>query len=103
MAFAPGHPKYGGRQKGTPNKSTTAARKLALATLVSLAHALAAPVFCSEMVWTESRRRSARSASVGTSASIRSGYERRLICIILHLHIYRYILRRPVGSQPHRS
>ena len=36
MAFAPGHPKYGGRQQGTPNKSTTAARKLALATLGDL-------------------------------------------------------------------
>jgi len=36
MAFEPGHPKYGGRQKGTPNKSTTAARKLALATLGDL-------------------------------------------------------------------
>jgi hypothetical protein len=36
MAFAPGHQKYGGRQKGTPNKSTTAARKLALATLGDL-------------------------------------------------------------------
>ena len=31
MAFELGHPKYGGRQKGTPNKSTTAARMLALA------------------------------------------------------------------------
>jgi len=36
MAFELGHPKYGGRQKGTPNKSTTAARKLALATLGDL-------------------------------------------------------------------
>jgi hypothetical protein len=36
MAFEPGHPKFGGRQKGTPNKSTTAARKLALATLGDL-------------------------------------------------------------------
>ena len=36
MAFEPGHPKYGGRQKGTPNKSTAAARKLALATLGDL-------------------------------------------------------------------
>jgi hypothetical protein len=36
MAFEPGHPKYGGRQKGTPNKSTTAGRKLALATLGDL-------------------------------------------------------------------
>jgi hypothetical protein len=36
MVFEPGHPKYGGRQKGTPNKSTTAARKLALATLGDL-------------------------------------------------------------------
>jgi len=34
--FEPGHPKYGGRQKGTPNKSTTAARQLALATLGDL-------------------------------------------------------------------
>ena len=33
MAFVHGHPKYGGRQKGTPNKSTTAARRLALAML----------------------------------------------------------------------
>src|SRR5207245_5629762 len=36
MAFEPGHPKYGGRQKGTPNKSSTAARKLVLATLGDL-------------------------------------------------------------------
>jgi len=36
MAFEPGHPKYGGRQKGTPNRSTTAARKLALAALGDL-------------------------------------------------------------------
>jgi len=36
MAFEQGHPKYGGRQKGTPNRSTTAARKLALATLGDL-------------------------------------------------------------------
>jgi hypothetical protein len=36
MPFEHGHPKYGGRQKGTPNKSTTAARKLALATLGNL-------------------------------------------------------------------
>jgi len=36
MGFEPGHPKFGGRQKGTPNKSTTAARKLALATLGDL-------------------------------------------------------------------
>ena len=36
MAFEPGHPKYGGRQKGTPNKATAAARKLALAALGDL-------------------------------------------------------------------
>ena len=36
MAFAQGHPKYGGRQKGTPNKSTAAARMLALAALGDL-------------------------------------------------------------------
>lgn len=36
MAFEPGHPKYGGREKGTPNRSTTAARQLALATLGDL-------------------------------------------------------------------
>jgi hypothetical protein len=36
MAFKPGHPKFGGRQKGTPNKSTTAARKLGLAILGDL-------------------------------------------------------------------
>ena len=36
MAFEEGHPKFGGRQKGTPNKSTTAARKLALAILGDL-------------------------------------------------------------------
>ena len=36
MAFAPGHPKYGGRQKGTPNRATTAARMLALAALGDL-------------------------------------------------------------------
>jgi hypothetical protein len=33
MSFENGHPKYGGRQKGTPNKSTAAARTLALAIL----------------------------------------------------------------------
>jgi hypothetical protein len=37
MAFEPGHPKFGGRKKGTPNKSTAAARKLALASLGDLA------------------------------------------------------------------
>src|SRR5215831_14218214 len=36
MAFEPGHPKYGGRQKGTPNRSTTAGRKHALAALGDL-------------------------------------------------------------------
>ena len=36
MAFEEGHPKFGGRKKGTPNKSTAAARKLALATLGDL-------------------------------------------------------------------
>ena|SRR5438309_994006 len=36
MAFEPGHPKYGGRQRGTPNKSTAAARRLALAILGDL-------------------------------------------------------------------
>ena len=36
MAFEPGHPKYGGRQKGTPNRSTTAGRKPALAALGDL-------------------------------------------------------------------
>src|SRR5262245_52580008 len=36
MAFEPGHLKYGGRQKGTPNRSTTAARVLALAALGDL-------------------------------------------------------------------
>src|SRR5215468_6464219 len=36
MAFEPGHPKFGGRQKGTPNRSTAAARQLALATLGDL-------------------------------------------------------------------
>ena len=37
MTFEDGHPKYGGRQKGTPNKSTVAARTLALAILGDLA------------------------------------------------------------------
>ena len=37
MGFEPGHPKVGGRAKGVPNKSTAAARKLALATLGDLA------------------------------------------------------------------
>ena len=36
MAFELGHPKYGGRRKGTPNKSTAAARRLALAMLGDL-------------------------------------------------------------------
>ena len=36
MAFEDGHPKYGGRQKGTPNKSTVLARPLALAILGDL-------------------------------------------------------------------
>src|SRR5215475_13178191 len=36
MAFEQGHPKYGGRRKGTPNRSTTAARMLALAALGDL-------------------------------------------------------------------
>src|SRR2546422_11210784 len=36
MAFGPGHPKCGGRQRGTPNKSTAAARRLALAMLGDL-------------------------------------------------------------------
>ena len=36
MAFGPGHPKCGGRQRGTPNKSTAAARRLALAILGDL-------------------------------------------------------------------
>jgi len=36
VAFEEGHPKFGGRKKGTPNKSTAAARKLALATLGDL-------------------------------------------------------------------
>ena len=33
MPFEDGHPKYGGRRKGTPNKSTVAARTLALSIL----------------------------------------------------------------------
>jgi len=36
MPFEPGHDKFGGRKKGTPNKSTAVARKLALATLGDL-------------------------------------------------------------------
>lgn len=33
MAAPKGHPRYGGRQKGTPNKNTTAVKEMVLAAL----------------------------------------------------------------------